>query len=563
MSIKKKLSWLLFMILVTFIGMGIYHFITSSKIQTRTEEMLESEQLRVIVKSIQYRLTGISNDERAFLLTGKEEYPQEIKQKSNEINDYLAKASKLSTLNIQERQNLEKIKQQYERYMETSQRMLDAYTTGDKKQASQLHFQEERTIRKEGLDPTVNDLAKMVETSSESYRTELKRIETNQLMTIGTIIALLTIMGLIFGVIILRSIIKPLYLLRNRINEIASGDADLSQRIILNTKDELGEVATSFNKMVDNLQQLILQVGESAEQIVASAEQLTASAEQTNKATEQIASAIEEVAAGTDKQLQSSEKTVQIVKEISISGQQIAINAQNASDTAMQTSEKAMGGNHSIQTAITQMNSINETVEGLAQAVKRLGDRSKEIGQIVEVITAIAAQTNLLALNAAIEAARAGEHGKGFAVVADEVRKLAEQSAQSAEQIAQLVTTIQTDTNKTIESTEIAAKEVVQGIGIVNIAGESFKQIQDAISEVANQIQQVSSAIQQMSEGTEQMANSIHLVSEVAEIAASRTQNVSAATEEQLASMEEISASAFSLSKMAEALKTVVGKFKV
>lgn len=209
------------------------------------------------------------------------------------------------------------------------------------------------------------------------------------------------------------------------------------------------------------------------------------------------------------------------------------------------------------------MNSINQTVTGLANVVKGLGERSKQIGQIIEVITGIAEQTNLLALNAAIEAARAGENGRGFAVVADEVRKLAEQSAQSAQQISMLITAIQQETNEAVQSMEMATKEASNGIVVIHTAGESFVEIKNAIEEVAVQIQEVSASVQQMSAGAEQIVQSMQLVSKIAESAASGTQEVSAATEEQLASMQEISASAVSLSKMAEELQQLIQKFKI
>lgn len=255
--------------------------------------------------------------------------------------------------------------------------------------------------------------------------------------------------------------------------------------------------------------------------------------------------------------------TSETVSEMFTSIQQIADNAENVSATVIDTSEKALEGGQVINNTIEQMNSINQTVSGLSTVIRGLSERSIEIGQIVEVITGIAAQTNLLALNAAIEAARAGDHGRGFAVVADEVRNLAEQSAHSAMQISQLITSIQEEMNKAVQSMEAATKEVISGIGIANSAGESFKQIESSITEVSIQIQEVSSSVQQIAAGSEQMARSMELITEVAESTASGTQGVTAATEEQLASMEEITSSANALSTMAEELQLTIGKFKI
>jgi methyl-accepting chemotaxis protein len=248
---------------------------------------------------------------------------------------------------------------------------------------------------------------------------------------------------------------------------------------------------------------------------------------------------------------------------MSIGVQEVAISAQNVSDSSVQASEKAREGNQAIQTAIKQMNHIHETVHGSAEIIKGLEERSKEIGQITRVITDISSQTNLLALNAAIEAARAGEHGRGFAVVADEVRKLAKQSNESAKQISDLISMIQVETNKAVQSMKTTTKEVIEGIDVVNTAGTSFEQIENVIKDVVSQIQEVSSEVEQMAFGTGQVVESINMIAKVSEETASRTQNISTATEEQSASMEEISASASSLSIMAEELQMLIRKFKV
>ncbi|WP_051330855.1 methyl-accepting chemotaxis protein [Aneurinibacillus terranovensis] len=358
-----------------------------------------------------------------------------------------------------------------------------------------------------------------------------------------------------------RNIAKPIIEIQGTMKEIALGN--LKHVFTSTRKDEIGQMFNHLNQMSSSLRELIGKISANSEQVAASAEELLASAEQTGKATEQIASTIQEVAVGTDKQTKSVEKSSQTIGELAVSVQKIADNAQHVSASASDTLERAEEGAKNIQLAIKQMNAINHTVTGLSEVVQTLGERSNEISQIVQVITDISSQTNLLALNAAIEAARAGEHGKGFAVVADEVRKLAEQSSNSAQQIAHLIKAIQEETNKTVRSMDHATKEVVEGIGVVNLAGESFEQIQNSVNDVATQIEQVSSAVQQISAATEGVVHSIALISEVAEVTSSETHNVSAATEEQLASMEEISSSASSLAKMAEELQEAIGKFKV
>ncbi|MEY8742404.1 methyl-accepting chemotaxis protein [Bacillales bacterium AN1005] len=192
-----------------------------------------------------------------------------------------------------------------------------------------------------------------------------------------------------------------------------------------------------------------------------------------------------------------------------------------------------------------------------------MNDRSHEIGHITNVITGISAQTNLLALNAAIEAARAGEHGKGFAVVADEVRKLAEESTNSTEQIANLIQLIQNETNVTLETMEKAAEEVQSGLNVVNVAGSSFEKIEQAVNGVVSQIEDISESLKKLSRGTNSVKDSIKNVSNVAQESSMITQNISAATEEQLASMEEITSSSLALAKLADDLQVIINQFKI
>ncbi|MNJ56966.1 Methyl-accepting chemotaxis protein McpA [compost metagenome] len=209
------------------------------------------------------------------------------------------------------------------------------------------------------------------------------------------------------------------------------------------------------------------------------------------------------------------------------------------------------------------MNSVQESITSLSELMAGLGERSAQIGTITEVINGIAGQTNLLALNAAIEAARAGEHGRGFAVVADEVRKLAEESSASAQQITGLVQLIQQDTRHAVEAVKANGVETQSGMEIVTNAGYVFKEILNAVNKVAGEIQEVSAGAEQIAASSDEVVKFMEQISTISEAASGGTHNVSAATEEQLASMEEIASSAASLSKMAEQLQEQVNKFKV
>ncbi|OBZ07854.1 hypothetical protein A8L34_24795 [Bacillus sp. FJAT-27264] len=370
------------------------------------------------------------------------------------------------------------------------------------------------------------------------------------------------LLAILVGILISRIISKPIVSIANAAKEIASGNLTL-KAIETKNRDEVGDLAKSFNQMVTNLRELIAQTTTSAEHLAAASEELTASAQQTNVATEQIATFIEEVATGSNKQTHSVRESVLAVNEMSSGAQHIAANAQNVSSSASDAAEKSFEGSQVIQQVMDQMNSIHQTIKNLSNVIHGLETRSQGIGEIVKMITDIAAQTNLLALNASIEAARAGEQGRGFAVVASQIRNLAEQSSQSSRQIAELILSIQQETQDAAQSMEASIQGVDEGILVVHMAGTSFEHIDQSIQRVLTQIQEVAASAEEMSASSEQVNSLMEFISTIAHESASGIQEISTSTEEQLASMEEIFSSASSLSQMAERLHSQIDRFKV
>jgi len=506
----------------------------------------------------------LTNEARRYAVFGEKEHFDNYWREVNETKTRDKVVARLTELNApqEELDLITEAKQNSDALIAIEDAAMKAVEQNDLERARVLMFDDNYDQKKSIIMKPIAEFQHKMNSRAEAEANLAKQRTSLYLTGLIVIVALVSI-TLLGTVLVLFKKIRPLTLVAKRMEELSANEGDLTARITVESKDEVGQLAKGFNGFLDNLQHMIKMVNTAVFQVAASAEELTANAEQTSKATEEIAHTIQEVANGTDQQSMSVKHGSAAIDHMASGVRHITMHADDVSALVRNATEVAVEGNRSIRQAVEQMNAISNAIDGIAGVIKGLGERSHEIGQIIEAITTIAAQTNLLALNAAIEAARAGEHGKGFAVVADEVRKLAEQSSHSAQQIAHLITAIQGETSKAVIAMESGTQEVASGISVVNDAGAAFDRIHHSVSEVATKIVHVSAESKQVAVQTERVVEAIRLIQSIAEVSAVGTQNASAASQEQLASMEEISASASTLAKMAEELQELVGKFKV
>ncbi|MGE6514810.1 methyl-accepting chemotaxis protein [Lysinibacillus sphaericus] len=565
LSIFKKLVLLMSIAILTIALIQVSGYTTMKKLENNTENIFKNRLEPSIVLS-DYRLNNriIVSDMYRSLLFIDETTITQIKNevtdafKDNEKNLKILEAAKMQS---DEDKIISELIQLYPSFKESMEQVFQLSLANKNEEAINLFNSSAEPVLDEIMSKGL-ELTELNKKNASTLNMESKA-EASEGITNSLIISI--VLGILFVAIgfigVRKYLISPIEKLKYAVQRAEAGELNFS--VDYDSKDEIGVLTSTFSHMIAQLRDLIGQVKQSSEQMAAFSVELSASAEQTSEASEHIASVTLEVASGSDDQVSTIIETSDVVNHMVQNVQTIARNSTNVSEATTQANQLSIDGNDIIQTAVLQMNSIQTSIGSLSDVISGLGERSTEIGHIVEVITGIAAQTNLLALNAAIEAARAGEHGKGFAVVSEEVRKLAEESSASAQRISNLITRIQAETNKAVDSMQFTTNEVKTGINNVNIAGESFEKIQHAINEVSVQIREVSTSVQQMVAGADQMSKSMEQINEIAQSSAEGTQNISAATEEQLASMQEITASTSALSKMAEDLQEKTNMFKV
>lgn len=375
-------------------------------------------------------------------------------------------------------------------------------------------------------------------------------------------IVIIGFMSTIGAVIFSNNVAGMISKLAKYTQSIADGNLQIN-KIDIKSKDDISILANSFNKMLENLRFLIGKIGDSSSEVAHSSDILRLNAEQSNKAIEQIASSIQQVYQGAFEQSERSQKTFLVVDGLYEVNKKVYENANHVLITSEKAIKSANIGSKKMERLLDQISVIEQKIISTQSVTETLKTRSGEIKRILDTITNIASQTNLLALNAAIEAARAGEYGKGFNVVAEEIRKLAEGSANSTREIAGILKDIQLESQNVALSMSLGVQEVSEGINMAKEARTAFGEIVSTSEKVDSQVNEITQAIKEMVEEIKKVEEMSKSISDIAYQSSAGSHEVASAVEEQTASLQEIHSSASILSDMADELQKMVKQFKL
>ncbi|MEN1968040.1 HAMP domain-containing methyl-accepting chemotaxis protein [Lentibacillus sp. N15] len=556
-SIKKKILLGFSFVLILFIVISAYNLFTINKINNSSDEMIDNDlQLLILDEQIVQNMT-----ERTSLLRGYMLY-DDIELK-NQFDHYATDSKDLDKkiMQLTDSKQVRKLIEEKALWTEGINEAFNAYYVGNKEKAMELLVTDVKPLEEKiikGFKDMASDSEKKIAGAGEEIKSNgSKSLFVDMIITITAII-----IGLVVSVWTARIISGPIVSVVGRMKAIANGN--LSQdRLDTKAKDEIGDLVAATNNMGDNMRDLLDKIHTVSEEVSTQSDELKQVTGELKSGTDQVAVTMGELAAGSETQATNASDLAAImgtyttkVNEANKQGEYVQKHSNEVFDMTNQ-------GTELMNKSTEQMEKIDRIVRAAVNKMENLDTQTQEISKLVSVIREIADQTNLLALNAAIEAARAGEHGKGFAVVADEVRKLAEQVAVSVNDITKIVSTVQTESGNVTTELRSGYNEVEQGSVQMQMTGDTFEQISGSVTEMVKHMEAVSMNLADIAAKTQEMNSNIEEVASVSEEAAAGVEQTSASAQQTSSSMEEVAGSAEQLATLAKELNQLVDRFKL
>nr|WP_106781746.1 methyl-accepting chemotaxis protein [Lysinibacillus timonensis] len=557
-SIKTKLLLSFMLITLIVVGFGAY-LISSMKQMEEHTRQLSSKDIPLI--GSEFSLLGVITQQqselRGYLLDGGERYKETyygLKEVSLKLQkDLLDKTNEptIKEVSTQTEQVYKVIEEQF----------FPAIESGNIEDAKRILQSEIEPILTKSVEQMT---AKALTTGEQSQKNGVQAYKNAEMsIYFGIIVGvILLVLIIVFSIVMPKQLTRTINELKTRMDLIARGDLS-QQPLETNSRDEIGSLVKASNQVNENLKEILKEINNVSEVLLEQSSDLTKTTNEVNETSSQVSITMQELAAGSETQAGLS-------TDLSASMASLLHNIKEANhngDSVYASSQKVIAltieGSELMNSSILQMGKIDTIVKEAFQKVTGLDKQSHEIYKLVAVIREIAEQTNLLALNAAIEAARAGEQGKGFAVVADEVRKLAEQVSISVTDITHIVSNIQSETKMVTKSLQEGYKEVEIGKNQITATGDTFKEIDTSLAEVVTDIKEISNGLNDLVTNSNFINKSIEEIAAVSEESAAGIEETTASVEQSSYSMEQVATSARDLSNVASDLKVLITRFKL
>ncbi|MBS4206907.1 methyl-accepting chemotaxis protein [Bacillus sp. FJAT-50079] len=557
-SLKAKILRGFLILNALVLVMGAVSFVSNKLSNNQTEKVIEEElPLLMIYQEIHLNISEMTSLARGYILYGQNGY-------LNSFNFYAEESRRLESelLSLSNTEQTEEAISKIHAWEDMiKEQVFDTYNEGNRDLA-RMNFRTNVEIVGQQLMTTFKQLsddhAKNIKDNGEKViEAGIQATTLNLILTSATIL-----LGLIIAFYMANSLSRPIVRVANRMKLIADGDLtheDLKTR----SKDEVGVLIHSVNEMNRQIRAMAVDIGTVSETVKSRSAELSQSAFEVNSGSQQVAITMEELANASETQAQSASDLVESMGRLAANIHDANEQGHLANAVTDEVLNLTTKGNEAMVESISVMKVIDENVKDAVRKVSSLDEHSKQISHLIKVISEIAEQTNLLALNAAIEAARAGEHGKGFAVVAGEVKKLAEQVANSISDITGIVSTIQRETKDVVGSLQDSFQQVEIGTKQIESTGHAFESISHSVQEVVQQIQKITADLREIDGSADTMNAAISNIAAITEEASAGIEETAASTEQSTSSMQEIAANAESLSAVALNLNQLIQKFKV